>query len=83
MQELYISRTLESKILRAVSEFPSVILLGPRQSGKTTLLKHLYPNREKPLISFELPDIRLAAEQDPRTFLRLHPSPVIRAGLRF
>ncbi|MCS7248426.1 MAG: ATP-binding protein [Anaerolineales bacterium] len=76
MQEFYISRTLEATILRAAAEFPAVVLVGPRQSGKTTLLKHLFGG-ERRLISLELPDVRLAAEQDPRTFLRLYSPPVI------
>lgn len=76
MQEFYILRTLEETLLRATAEFPAVVLVGPRQSGKTTLLKHLFSG-ERQLISLELPDVRLAAEQDPRTFLRLYPAPVI------
>jgi predicted AAA+ superfamily ATPase len=53
-----------------------VVLIGPRQSGKTTLLKHLY-NAQIPLISLEPPDVRLAPITDPRAFLDLYPSPVI------
>lgn len=46
--------------------YPVVYLGGPRQSGKTTLLKHLYP--ELPYANLEDPDTRLLAEQDPRRF---------------
>lgn len=38
----YITRTLESVVRRAAREFPVVVLTGPRQSGKTTLLKHCF-----------------------------------------
>jgi GTPase SAR1 family protein len=38
----YIPRSLEPILKKAVSQFPAIVLVGPRQSGKTTLLKHLY-----------------------------------------
>ena len=44
---------------------------GPRQSGKTTLAKVIFPN--KPYASLEDPDIRLAAREDPRSFLERFP----------
>jgi predicted AAA+ superfamily ATPase len=59
-----------------MSEFPAVIVVGPRQSGKTTLLHHLYGARF-PLVSLEPPDVRAAAVSDPRGFLALYPPPVI------
>ena len=76
MIENYIPRSLETVLEKAVNEFPVVILIGPRQSGKTTLLRHLYPE-SIPLISLEPPDVRTAAITDPRGFLALYPSPVI------
>lgn len=48
----------------------------PRQSGKTTLLTHLY-GAQYPIISLEPPDVRAAALSDPRGFLDLYPSPVV------
>jgi hypothetical protein len=38
----YIKRSLEPVLKRAAEEFPAAVLTGPRQSGKTTLLKHLF-----------------------------------------
>jgi hypothetical protein len=72
----YIKRTLEPIILRAVREFPTLMLTGPRQSGKTTLLKHLLAKSHR-YVSLELPDIQAAATNDPRGFLELYPPPVI------
>ena len=72
----YITRTLEPVIHQAVQEFPVVVLTGPRQSGKTTLLQHCFGQAYR-YMSLEPPDVRAAATQDPRGFLALYPSPVI------
>jgi predicted AAA+ superfamily ATPase len=72
----YIPRSLEPVLKKAVSEFPAVALIGPRQSGKTTLLKHLF-EKQYSIVTLEPPDVRLAALKDPRGFLRLYPPPVV------
>jgi len=64
---MYITRDIEKEVLLMASAYPVVTITGPRQSGKTTMCKHLFP--ELPYFSFENPDIRLIAETDPRGFL--------------
>jgi predicted AAA+ superfamily ATPase len=71
-----ISRSLEPALRRAANEFPVVVLTGPRHSGKTTLVRHLFADRYG-YVSLEPPDIRAAANADPRGFLAAHPAPVI------
>jgi len=72
----YLERSLEPVLKKAVSEFPAVVLTGPRQSGKTTLLKHLF-SEDWAYVSLEPPDVRAAAVEDPRGFLAMYVPPVI------
>ena len=72
----YIRRSLEPVIKQAAQEFPTVVLTGPRQSGKTTLLQHVF-GRQYRYVSLDLPDVRAAAVTDPRGFLEQYPPPVI------
>lgn len=72
----YIKRTLEPVLEKVVSDFPAVVLTGPRQSGKTTIFQHLF-GRQCRYVSLEAPDVRASATEDPRAFLEMHSPPVI------
>ena len=64
---MYLKRAIEQEVLAMSKVYPVVTITGPRQSGKTTLARHLFSNL--PYHSFEDPDTRLLAESDPRAFL--------------
>jgi uncharacterized protein len=66
-----IRRDAEKAIHTLLKGFPIVTITGPRQSGKTTLAKLILP--DKPYASLEEPDVRLAAREDPRSFLERFP----------
>ena len=63
-----IYRNIEQVLLSLLQKYPAINITGPRQSGKTTLVKNL--NRDYNYSSLENPDTRLFAESDPRGFLR-------------
>lgn len=76
MNEHYLSRSIERAIVDALRDFPSLILTGPRQSGKTTLLRHLLGGTHQ-YVSLEDFDNRELAISDPKYFLNLYKPPVI------
>ncbi|MDX2285353.1 MAG: ATP-binding protein [Bacteroidia bacterium] len=63
-----ISRLITPHILRLAQGFPIISLTGPRQAGKTTLLRQAFPSYR--YVNLELPDLRAYAAEDPRAFLR-------------
>lgn len=69
------SRAIESRLLETSKVFPVMVLTGPRQSGKTTLLKYLF--KDYHYISLESPDRLLSVKLDPRAFLLRHRDGVI------
>ena len=62
-----IKRNLEYPIRQYASEYPVIAIVGPRQSGKTTLVKYMFPDHK--YLSMENLDIRHMAQEDPRGFL--------------
>lgn len=70
-----LARDISDELLNMATQFPVVTVLGPRQSGKTTLVRQLF--KAKPYVSLENPDDRAFAESDPRSFLDNYPDGVI------
>lgn len=72
MKLMLIKRALTEKVIEAASEFPVIAIVGPRQSGKTTLTQMIFPRHR--YISLEDYDIRALAQADPRKFLSEYPT---------
>jgi len=70
-----IKRTLAAKMLALAQKFQVITLTGPRQSGKTTLVRASFP--ALPYVSLEEPDFRQLALTDPRGFLSNYPTGAI------
>jgi len=62
-----VPRAIEPVLLRLAAQFPVVSVTGPRQAGKTTLVRSLYP--DKPYFNLERPDVRHRIIDDPQGFL--------------
>ena len=69
------SRTAAGHLKELSRQFPSVTIVGPRQSGKTTLAQAVFPRHD--YVSLEDPDVRRHAVEDPRGFFESHPAPLI------
>ena len=72
---IMIKRTLTPKLISISKKFPAVAVTGPRQSGKTTLVREAFP--KKPYVLLEDPDTREFAQKDPRGFLAQYPQGAI------
>jgi predicted AAA+ superfamily ATPase len=72
---MYIKREITATISKALRQFPVVFLTGPRQSGKTTLLRTEFP--EFQYVNLEDPELKLWAFEQPKNFLKHFSAPVI------
>lgn len=71
----FIVRHAEETIKRLGSSYPSVLVTGARQTGKTTLLRKVTDSSAVSYLTFDDPMEEASAKNDPKTFLELHPSP--------
>lgn len=76
---LYINRHMENKILELSKSYSAILLTGPRQAGKTTMLRSLAEreNINREYVSLDDLNVRDMAKNDPALFLQLHKPPVL------
>ena len=73
----YIHRTLEQKIMDISRDYSCLLLIGPRQVGKTTMLEHLMEGSARRKVTLDDAENRRLAQSDPALFLEMHPAPVL------
>ena len=74
---VYIKRTLEKSIMDISEDYSCLLLIGPRQVGKTTVLEHLMKGTKRQKVTLDDAENRRLAKSDPALFLELHPAPVM------
>ncbi len=72
---MWIERQVESLLLQRAATRPAVVLTGARQTGKTSLVRRLFPSHS--FVTLDLPSEAEQAESDPGSFLARHPPPVV------
>jgi predicted AAA+ superfamily ATPase len=72
---LYLKRDIEKALITASKLYHVVVVTGPRQSGKTTLVKHLF--KDKPYVNLEFPDVSEIIQSDPKAFFNKYKDGVI------
>ena len=73
----YIKRSLEKVVLQVSKEYPVVLISGPRQVGKTTMLKKLMEGTGRNYVTLDDLQERALAKNDPEMFLQLHKPPIL------
>ena len=72
---LAIPRKLESLLKEEASSYPAITLFGPRQAGKTTLVRNCFPSHD--YVNLEAPEERALARDDYKAFFKKHPGRLI------
>ena len=73
----YIKRSLETVVTQVSKEYPVVLVTGPRQVGKTTMLQKLMEGTNRHYVTLDDLNERSLAKNDPELFLQLHQPPVL------
>lgn len=76
---MYVVRHMESVILEVTTQYPALLLVGPRQVGKTTMLEHLMQleGRGRQMVTLDDLTERELAKTDPKMFFQLHKPPLL------
>lgn len=74
---MYIKRDLESIVLRLNEQYPAILITGPRQVGKTTMLKNLMQGTKRTYVTLDDLNTRALAKNDPAMFFQLYKPPIL------
>lgn len=73
----YIKRAFENKFLELNKEYSCILLIGPRQVGKSTMLEHLMEGTNRRVITLDDLENRKLAKTEPQLFLEMYPAPIL------
>lgn len=73
---MYIKRAIEETVINLSKMFPVILVTGPRQVGKTTLLQKI-AEKERKYVTLDDPDVRYLAKHDPALFMQRYTPPVL------
>ena len=73
----YIERTLERKFLRMNEAFKAIMVVGARQVGKSTMLKHFAKKQNRTVVSMDDARLRDLAKTDPVLFFQMYRPPIL------
>jgi uncharacterized protein len=73
--QVWIERNLQAQATRLASQRPALLVTGARQSGKTALVRHVFPQHR--YVSLDLPSEAEQAEREPAAFLERHGTPLV------
>lgn len=73
---MYIKRAVEEVVIKTAKTFPVLLVTGPRQVGKSTMLEHL-SSSDRTVVTLDDPDVRYLAKQDPALFMQRYTPPVL------
>ncbi|MDR3318816.1 MAG: ATP-binding protein [Clostridiales bacterium] len=73
---MHIKRHMESVVLGLIQEYPCILISGPRQVGKTTLIENLQEPAPREFVTLDDGALRDMAKRDPKLFLEIHKPPV-------
>lgn len=74
---MYRTRLLEKTINDSARAFPAIVITGPRQSGKSTLIRHLFNGKKASFINLDNPEYRALLQDDPGGYLESVQKPVV------
>lgn len=72
----YIKRDMEKVVLELSEQYPAILITGPRQVGKTTMLQNLMKGTDRTYVSLDDLNIRALAKSDPAMFFQLYKTPI-------
>ncbi len=72
----YIKRDMEKIVVELTEQYPAILISGPRQVGKTTMLQNLMEGKNRTYVSLDDLNIRALAKSDPAMFFQIYKTPI-------